>query len=77
LWNLERLRIMGSHRNRTPRQIAAKLRSDGWFVKRKDPGDHVKYAHPQKPGKVTLDMGANPIPTGTLRSIYRQAGWKW
>lgn len=46
------------------------------------PGDHVQYAHPAKPGKVTLDMGADPIPTGTLRSIYRQAGyrqagWDW
>jgi hypothetical protein len=29
------------------------------------------------PGKVTLDMGADPIPTGTLRSIYKQAGWEW
>ena len=24
-----------------------------------------------------LDTGAGPIPTGTLRSIYRQAGWDW
>jgi hypothetical protein len=36
-----------------------------------------KYAHPTKPGKVTLDIGADPIPTGTLRSIYKQAGWEW
>ena len=38
---------------------------------------HVQYVHPKKPGKVTLDMGADPIPTGTLRSIYNQAGWEW
>ena len=63
--------------NRTPRDVAAKLRSDGWVVKRKGPGDHVQYVHPVKPCKVTLDMGADPIPTGTLRSIYRQAGWDW
>ncbi|TAK49798.1 MAG: type II toxin-antitoxin system HicA family toxin [Xanthobacteraceae bacterium] len=27
--------------------------------------------------RVTVDMGAREIPTGTLRSIYRQAGWEW
>ena len=41
------------------------------------PGDHVQYTHPTKPGKVTLDMGGDPIPAGTLRSIYRQARWDW
>lgn len=60
-----------------PKEIAKLLRADGWTVKRKGPGDHVQYAHPEKPGKVTLDMGADPIPVGTLRSIYRQAGWDW
>ncbi len=68
---------MNLRRNRTPKQIAARLREDGWKVKRKGPGDHVQYVHPEKPGKVTLDMGASPIPMGTLRSIYRQAGWPW
>lgn len=59
------------------KDIAKRLRADGWLVKRRGPGDHVQYAHPTKPGKVTLDMGGDPIPTGTLRSIYRQAGWAW
>ncbi len=68
---------MNARRNRTPKDIAAKLRADGWAIKRRGPGDHVQYVHPSKPGKVTLDMGADPIPTGTLRSIYRQAGWTW
>ena len=53
------------------------LAADGWVLKRKGPGDHQQFAHPAKPGKVTVDMGANDIPTGTLRSIYRQAGWDW
>jgi predicted RNA binding protein YcfA (HicA-like mRNA interferase family) len=64
-------------RNRTPRDIAARLRREGWTIKRKGPGDHVQYVHHEKPGKVTLDMGSDPIPIGTLRSIYRQAGWHW
>ena len=41
------------------------------------PGDHVQLMHTTKPGRVTLDMGAHDLPLGTLRSIYRQAGWKW
>jgi len=61
----------------TPKEVAKLLASDGWAVKRQGPGDHVQYAHPEKPGKVTLDMGVREIPTGTLRSIFRQAGWQW
>jgi predicted RNA binding protein YcfA (HicA-like mRNA interferase family) len=68
---------MPAKRNQTPREIAARLRREGWVVKRKGPGDHVQYAHPDKPGKVTIDMGVPTIPIGTLRSIYRQAGWDW
>jgi predicted RNA binding protein YcfA (HicA-like mRNA interferase family) len=46
-------------------------------VARKGPGDHVQYRHPAKPLRVSLDAGAREIATGTLRSIYRQAGWEW
>ena len=68
---------MSRHRPMKPREVAKLLKADGWTIKRKGPGDHVQYAHPTRPGKVTLDMGADPIPTGTLRSIYSQAGWTW
>jgi predicted RNA binding protein YcfA (HicA-like mRNA interferase family) len=61
----------------TPREIVKKLREDGWTLKRKGPGDHVQFVHPAKPGKVTVDMGVRLIPTGTLQSIVRQAGWPW
>jgi predicted RNA binding protein YcfA (HicA-like mRNA interferase family) len=60
-----------------PRDVVKRLQADGWSVKRKGPGDHVQFAHPTKSGKVTLDMGAREIPTGTLRSIFKQAGWRW
>jgi predicted RNA binding protein YcfA (HicA-like mRNA interferase family) len=60
-----------------PREVAKLLRADRWSVKRRGPGNHIQYSYPTKPGKVTLDMGADPIPTGTLRSIYWQAGWDW
>jgi predicted RNA binding protein YcfA (HicA-like mRNA interferase family) len=61
----------------TPKEITKRLKADGWTVKRKGPGDHVQYVHPTKPGKVTIDMGVRDIPIGTLRSIFRQAGWDW
>lgn len=57
--------------------IIRRLESEGWFVARKGPGDHLQYKHPTKQGRVTIDAGAKEIPLGTLRSIYRQAGWEW
>jgi predicted RNA binding protein YcfA (HicA-like mRNA interferase family) len=59
------------------RDVLAKLRADGWKEARRGPGDHVQYKHPTKPGRVTIDTGAREQTTGTLRSIYRQAGWEW
>ena len=60
-----------------PREVVQMLRSDGWEVKRKGPGDHVQYTHPTKFGKVTVDMGVKEFPTKTLKSIFIQAGWDW
>jgi predicted RNA binding protein YcfA (HicA-like mRNA interferase family) len=60
-----------------PRDVERRLISEGWVVKRRGPGDHVQFVHPLKPGKVTLDTGVREIPIGTLRSVFRQAGWKW
>ncbi|MFC2248752.1 type II toxin-antitoxin system HicA family toxin [Labrys portucalensis] len=61
----------------SPKEIVKRLEGDGWELKRRGPGDHRQYHHPIKPGKVTVDMGVREIPTGTLRSIFRQAGWAW
>jgi predicted RNA binding protein YcfA (HicA-like mRNA interferase family) len=60
-----------------PREVLKRLTAEGWIVKRRGPGDHVQLVHPAKPGKVTVDMGVREIPIGTLRSVFRQAGWKW
>jgi predicted RNA binding protein YcfA (HicA-like mRNA interferase family) len=64
-------------KSRKTADVQRRLSADGWIVARKGPGDHLQYRHPAKPGRVTVDAGAHEIPTGTLRSIYRQAGWKW
>jgi len=68
---------MGNRGTKSAKEILKLLQADGWQIKRRGPGDHVQLTHPTKTGRVTLDMGARDFPMGTLRSIYRQAGWKW
>jgi predicted RNA binding protein YcfA (HicA-like mRNA interferase family) len=58
------------------RQIIKELKKDGWLLHHPK-GDHHQYKHPVNPGQVTLPHPKKDIPTGTLRNIYRQAGWHW
>lgn len=37
----------------------------------------LHFRHPCKPGKVTVPHPNKDLPAGTLRNIYRQAGWHW
>jgi predicted RNA binding protein YcfA (HicA-like mRNA interferase family) len=64
------------HSNKT-RDVIARLQREGWVIARKGPGDHVQFKHPTEPRRVTVDAGSREMPTGTLRSIYRQANWEW
>jgi predicted RNA binding protein YcfA (HicA-like mRNA interferase family) len=68
---------MGNRGTLSAKEVLRRLQAEGWVVKRRGPGDHVQLFHPSKLGRVTLDMGARDIPIGTLRSIFRQAGWSW
>lgn len=65
------------HRSRRTRDVIAALYADGWDIARRGPGDHIQFKHPEKQGLVSVDNGEPEIPTGTLRSIYRRAGWPW
>ncbi len=49
---------------------------DGWSM-RKGKGDHVNFTKPGIRFVVTIDTGVREIPIGTLRSVYRLAGWEW
>jgi len=40
-------------------------------------GDHEKFKHPYKLGHVVVPHPRKDMPIGTLRNIYRQAGWEW
>ncbi|MGV8936148.1 MAG: type II toxin-antitoxin system HicA family toxin [Allorhizobium sp.] len=56
--------------------ILSRLKADGWFeVAQK--GSHKQFKHPSKPGRVTLPHPKRDMPIGTVRSIWRQAGWPW
>jgi len=58
---------MDSHR------VISALEADGW-VKVAQRGSHVQLKHPSKPGRVTVPHPKRDLPTGTLRSIEKQAG---
>ncbi len=58
------------------REVIALLIADGW-VHVATRGDHWQFKHSGKPGRVTLPHPRKDIPTGTLRSIHRQAGLDW
>jgi predicted RNA binding protein YcfA (HicA-like mRNA interferase family) len=40
-------------------------------------GRSRKFKHPAKSGHVVVPHPRKDIPIGTLRNIYRQAGWIW
>lgn len=56
--------------------VIKRLESEGWTLARTK-GSHRQYKHPTKPDLVTVPHPKSEIPLGTLRSIYRQAGWNW
>lgn len=58
------------------REIIRMLTADGWNLVRTR-GSHQQYTHSDKPGRVTLTHPVRDIPTGTLRELYKQAGWNW
>ena len=60
----------------TAKQVVKRLKAEGWHEVRQE-GGHKHFAHPDKPGLVTVSMhGSKDIPKGTLGNINRQAGWR-
>lgn len=58
------------------KDIIKQLKREGW-VKVGGKGDHEKFKHPDKRGHVIVPHPRRDIAIGTLRNIYRQAGWDW
>ncbi|WP_312797824.1 type II toxin-antitoxin system HicA family toxin, partial [Tianweitania sp.] len=57
------------------RDIIRRLEADG-FVLVSVRGSHHKYRHPASGAVVILPHPRRDIPSGTVHSIYKQAGWK-
>jgi len=56
--------------------VIRRLKEKGWVLDRVK-GSHHQFKHPTRPGLVTVPHPKRELPTGTLRNIYRQAGWAW
>jgi len=56
------------------REVIQRLERDGWRLVRTK-GSHRQYKHPDRPGLVTVPHPKRELPAGTLRSIFKQAGW--
>jgi predicted RNA binding protein YcfA (HicA-like mRNA interferase family) len=56
--------------------VIARLRAEGW-ERVSVRGSHHQFRHPRKGSRVTVPHPVKDIKLGTLRSIYRQAGWPW
>jgi predicted RNA binding protein YcfA (HicA-like mRNA interferase family) len=59
----------------TARDAMNRLRQDGW-VERPGRGRHVVFAR-RGMGTVIVPTHHGNLATGTLRTIYRDAGWQW
>ncbi len=60
----------------TSREIIKELEADGWMLVAVR-GSHHQFAHPAKPGRVTIPHPKKDLTIGTVRSIYRQARLDW
>ncbi|WP_421760781.1 type II toxin-antitoxin system HicA family toxin [Devosia sp.] len=59
---------------RESRKLIRLLEADGWQLVEVS-GSHHQFRHPSRPGRVTVPHPRKDISVGTVRSIYRQAGW--
>jgi predicted RNA binding protein YcfA (HicA-like mRNA interferase family) len=59
----------------TAREVINRLRREGW-AERLGEGSHAIFS---KPNSVSIPVPRHglDLPTGTLRTICRDAGWEW
>jgi predicted RNA binding protein YcfA (HicA-like mRNA interferase family) len=58
------------------RDMIDRFNSEGWVLVNVR-GSHHNYRHPDYQGRVTVPHPKKDLPKGTVRSIFRQAGWDW
>jgi predicted RNA binding protein YcfA (HicA-like mRNA interferase family) len=58
------------------REVLKRLKKEGWILDHQT-GSHRQFVHPIKPGTVTVaGKPGVDLPTGTVHSIEKQAGWR-
>jgi predicted RNA binding protein YcfA (HicA-like mRNA interferase family) len=60
----------------TSHEVIKRLTAVGWVLFG-GKGDHEKFKHPTLPGHVVVPHLRKVKAVGTLRNVYRQAGWIW
>jgi predicted RNA binding protein YcfA (HicA-like mRNA interferase family) len=55
--------------------VIKRLTKDRWYEVNQA-GSHKQFKHPTKRGRVTVPHPKRDLPTGTLKSIEKQAGIK-
>ena len=58
------------------REVISRLKKEGWELVNIR-GSHHQYKHPSKINKITVPHPKKDLPIGTLKSIFKQAGWDW
>lgn len=58
---------------RDSRKLIRMLEDDGWYLAGTT-GSHHHFKHAAKSGKVTVPHPKHNLPTGTVKSIVKQAG---
>lgn len=56
------------------RSILARLLREGWNIERIK-GSHQVLRHPASPMAIVVPHPKKDLPIGTVRNIYRNAGW--
>ncbi|WP_462351034.1 type II toxin-antitoxin system HicA family toxin [Fusobacterium varium] len=55
--------------------VIKRLEKDGW-VEVRQKGSHKQFKHPKRKGLVTVPHPRKEFSKGTLKSIFKQAGWE-
>lgn len=59
---------------RDSKKLLARLKREGWEVVKAE-GSHHKLRHPKFKHPIILPHPKKDLPTGTVRQIYKSAGW--
>jgi len=57
------------------KDIVKRLKKEGWY-RSGGQGSHQKFKHIEKQGHVVVPHPKKDLPEGTVRNIFKQAGWE-